>query len=200
MLPWPDKAGLSAANLPVGCAKIRARTSFSWEIVPCLAASPKMLEYGGDSGSLGVHFLRRGKLWNWGGINAVPEVSVVFQTASGKTCLPQRVCEPRTLGAASPDSRYLNNRRAGCLLKRRSGINSLAGPGAVTSNNGCSSSYKFIFPQRATAWQGGKPLPHAPAGIGNTLPSQQLCGHLAKCPLWDCHLEPRAGKWGFDKP
>lgn len=66
MLPWPDKVGLNTANLPAGRAKISARASSSWEILPCLAASPEMLEFGDGSGWVGVHLLRRGKSWNGG--------------------------------------------------------------------------------------------------------------------------------------
>lgn len=120
------------------------------------------------------------------GKNAVPEVSVMFQTAPGERRPPQRVCEPKALGTAGLNSRYLNNRRVGCLLKSRSGINSqtgeltsLAGPGAVASNNGCSSSYKFIVPRRAAVLRAGETSPaHSGRGSG----TRSLLWALSKMP------------------
>lgn len=129
------------------------------------------------------------------GINAVPEVSVMFQTAPGERCWLESVCEQKSLGAAGQNSRYLNNSRVGCLLESRSGIKSLPGPGAVTSRNGCSSSYKFIVPWRAVHRGPGKALLHRGVGC-----APFFAARFAKCPSWHSQLEPRAGNGVWINP
>lgn len=59
----------------------------------------------------------------------------------------------------------------------------------------------FSPPPRAVGPRAvGKSLPCASAEDREHAPSEQLCGHWVKCPPWDCQADPRAGKWGFDKP